>query len=266
MVRFRQSINSSMQGVNRSVYLRSFFLESLWNYPRMQNIGFTYCIYPALRRLGDSGNKFREVVGRQLETANTHPSMSPLFAGLATRLEKDYSTGNPASYRRRVMTTLAAHGDRIFWGTLKPLAAAVGVFGMLCFPESLLGGFLALLIYNAPNLYIRSHGFDWGYNDGLSALERFRSVRAEKRLEYLRLAFSLFLGLITGLLLWQCYQNQFKLHGKFYGILSVLDVALTGVAGFLIIRSGFSVSKITCPVAVASIVAFGFMKYWLRNP
>lgn len=254
-----------MQGVNRSVYLRSFFLESLWNYPRMQNIGFTYCIYPALRRLGYCGDKFREVVARQLETANTHPSMSPLFAGLATRLEKDHSSGNPGSYRRRVMTTLAAHGDRIFWGILKPLAATVGVFGMLCFPESFLGAFLGLLIYNVPNLYVRSHGFDWGYDEGLQALERFKSIRAEKRLEYLRLTFSLLMGLITGLLLWQCYQNQFKLYGKYFGFLSVLDVTLTGVAGFLAIRYGFSVSKITCPVALVSILLFGLIKYWLRN-
>ncbi len=42
---------TSMKGVNIQVFLRGFFLESLWNYEKMQNIGFVICIFPALRRL-----------------------------------------------------------------------------------------------------------------------------------------------------------------------------------------------------------------------
>lgn len=265
MVSSRPSRISRMAGVNRSVWLRSFLLESLWNYPRMQNIGFTYCIYPAIKCLHSSESKFREALKRQLESANTHPSMSPLFAGLTARLERDLSTGNLGSYRRRIMATLAAHGDRIFWGNLKPLAAVVGVLVMLVFPDSFTGPFLALLIYNAPNLYIRVKGFKWGFEEGLAAINRFKSARNEKWIASMRVLMSLSLGAITGILLWQCYQNQFKIFGKFYSVVSLIDLGLAGLVGYLSIRSGLSVSKVTFPVALAAVIIFGLARIWIGN-
>lgn len=201
-----------------------------------------------------------------MESANTHPSMGPLFVGLVSRMEKDRPPGDLRSYRRRIMTTLAAHGDRIFWGNLKPFAATLGVLTMLCFPVALVGSFLALLIYDVPNFYIRIRGFRWGFEEGLKVLEKFRSTRMEALLGYVRLASSLALGLLSGLVLWQCYQNQFEKFGNFYGLVSALDVSLAGLIGFALVRSGFSVSKVTLPVVLAAILVFGIFRYWIGIP
>ncbi len=32
------------------VFIRSFFVQALWNYERMQNIGFAFAVEPFLRR------------------------------------------------------------------------------------------------------------------------------------------------------------------------------------------------------------------------
>jgi mannose/fructose/N-acetylgalactosamine-specific phosphotransferase system component IID len=164
------------------------------------------------------------------------------------------------------MTTLAAHGDRLFWGNLKPLAATLGVLGSLCWPGAFSGAILAFLAYNIPNIYVRMNGFNWGFNEGLASLERFKSAKYEKRIEYIRLTLSLCLGLITGLLLWQCYQNQFKLFGNFYSLLSILGVGISGLTGFVAIKTGISVTKVTCPVAFLTLSVFGLLLYWIGNP
>lgn len=266
MVNLRSSNDPNMASINRTVFLRSFFLETLWNYPRMQNIGFTYCIFPALRRIHHSDREFREAVSRQLECANTHPSMAPLFAGLVSRMEQDSPASDLISFRRRIMTTLAAHGDRFFWGHLKPFAAIVGVVGMLYFPVTLVGSFLALTLYNVPNIYFRIGGFRWGFEKGLKVLEKFRSARNERLLGYIRSGSSLFLGVLTGLLLWQCYRDQVDGVGNFYGLASALDVSLTGIIAFVAIKTGFSVTKVTLPITFCAILVFGLLRYWIGIP
>ena len=266
MLSRRSSGDSNVASVNRKVFLRSFFLETLWNYPRMQNIGFAYCIFPALRLIHRSDEDFREAVSRQLESANTHPSMGPLFAGLVSRMEQDRPASDLASYRRRIMATLAAHGDRFFWGRLKPLAATVGVIGMLYSPAPLIGPLLALILYNVPNLYFRSGGFRRGFEEGLGILERFRSARTENLLGYMGSLSSLLLGILTGLVLWQCYRDQFDKIGDFYGLVSALDVSLTGITGFVAIKSGFSVTKVTLPIIFGAIFVFGLLRYWIGIP
>ena len=266
MADLRSSNDSNMVSINRTVFLRSFFLETLWNYPRMQNIGFTYCIFPALRRIHRSDRDFSDAVSRQLESANTHPSMAPLFAGLVSRLERDRPTSDLTSFRRRIMTTLAAHGDRLFWGHLKPFTAIVGVVAMLYFPISLLGSFLALMLYNVPNIYFRMVGFRRGYDEGLKILEKFRSTGNERLLGYIRSGSSLFLGILTGLLLRQCYRYQLDGVGDFYGLVSALDVSLTGIIGFVAIKSGFSVTKVTLPIIFCAILVLGLLRYWIGIP
>lgn len=88
----------------------------------------------------------------------------------------------------------------------------------------------------------------------------------EALLGYVRLASSLALGLLSGLVLWQCYQNQFEKFGNFYGLVSALDVSLAGLIGFALVRSGFSVSKVTLPVVLAAILVFGIFRYWIGIP
>lgn len=263
MLNIGKSFSSSKSGLGRTVFLRSFFLETLWNYPRMQNIGFTHCIYPALKAFIKKEEKFEEALKRQLESANTHPTMGPMLAGIVTRLETDHKVSNLSLYRRRIMTTLAAQGDHIFWGNIKPLAAAFGVLGLLCFPNSFVGPVLTFLVYNVPNIYIRAFGFDWGYNEGVSALERFKIQKTDKTLVYVRSALSLCLGIITGLVFWQCYQDIYGLYGATSAKLSIFILFVSGLVAFLLIRSGFTLGRVALPVALAAISIFLISKNWI---
>ena len=69
----------AMKGVGLRVFLRSFVIEIMWNYPRMQNIGFTFCLLPALDRLISDDVTRKEVTKRQLESGNTKPAGDDVY-------------------------------------------------------------------------------------------------------------------------------------------------------------------------------------------
>src|SRR5437762_2137011 len=69
-------------------FLRSFFLQTLWNFERMQNVGFAFSMEPLLRRLGYSKSVYHRVLRRQLMFFNTHPYFSSIVMGVVYAKEK----------------------------------------------------------------------------------------------------------------------------------------------------------------------------------
>jgi mannose/fructose/N-acetylgalactosamine-specific phosphotransferase system component IID len=201
-MRDKVSDSISMRGVNRRVFERSFLLEVLWNYEKKQNIGFVFCFLPALERLYPDEEERREAIRRHLEPVNTHPSMGPLLAGLTARLEHDLEPSTIIPYRKRVMATLAAYGDRFFWSHLKPLAAVCGtLFGFLFF-GSVVGIVILLATYNLPQFFLRGRGFLMGWKEGLQVLQILKSPGIAAIVASARDVIAVALGLLTGLILY----------------------------------------------------------------
>jgi len=242
-----------MKGVNRRAFRRSFFLETLWNYEKMQNLGFSFCIYPALERLYPDQNDRKGAVSRHLEAVNTHPSMGPLLAGLTARLEHDLEQTTVIPYRKRVMSALAAHGDRIFWTHVKPLAAVWASLVSFCFFGSALGCVILLVLYNVPQLVMRAGGFRWGWKDGLRVLQAFKSPRMEAAMLVMRGTTALGLGLLAGAVV--------LASSRSYGAaLAQLTLAtclpvLTGIALLLLLRR-VSLTAVIYLTALAAVTLF----------
>ncbi|MFZ5865558.1 MAG: PTS system mannose/fructose/sorbose family transporter subunit IID [Thermodesulfobacteriota bacterium] len=187
-----------MKGVGRRVFVRSFFLETLWNYDKMQDMGFVFCIYPALARLYTDPEQLRAALRRHQALINTHPAMGPLLVGMVARLEKDADAIRVQTGRKRIMATLAAWGDRVFWGTVKPLAAVWGTLLSLYFFGSIAGTVTALAIYNVPQMLARGFGFAEGWGRGLDVLTDLRSIGLTKAVGFMRGILSLAAGMVAG--------------------------------------------------------------------
>lgn len=71
-----------------------------------------------------------------------------------------------------LMGPLAGIGDSIFWGTLRIIAAGIGV--SIAKDGSMFGPILFLLIYNIPNFLVRIFGLKLGYQVGVNSLERIQ--------------------------------------------------------------------------------------------
>jgi mannose/fructose/N-acetylgalactosamine-specific phosphotransferase system component IID len=189
-----------MRGVGGRVFRRSFFLETLWNYNKMQNVGFVFCLLPALKKLYPDASERAEAVARHLAPVNTNPFMAPMLAGITARLEHDLGPTQALVLRKRVMTALAAQGDRIFWTHLRPLAAVWGCLLCVWFFGSIAGGVTFLVVYNVPHLLFRWAGFRLGWDSGLNFVALFASPYREAGLKACAWALVLGMGLFAGAL------------------------------------------------------------------
>jgi mannose/fructose/N-acetylgalactosamine-specific phosphotransferase system component IID len=140
-----------------ALLFRAFFLQAAWNYERMQSIGFAAALAGEGRRLAP-GERARPFLERHLGYVNTNPVVASGLLGGTVRLEEDVARGgDPAKvirFKQVLAGPAAAWGDTLFWGTLRPVATAVGAVA------ALLGGWVGALVYllgyNAIHLFYRS--------------------------------------------------------------------------------------------------------------
>ena len=101
----------------------------------MQNIGFAYCMMPALKKLY-SGDDLKQAAKRHLEFFNTHPYLAASLLGASIRIEEDIAAGTRSpddvrTFKRVMMGPMAAIGDSFFWASLRPFVAAWTIMGVL---------------------------------------------------------------------------------------------------------------------------------------
>ncbi|MBI4386806.1 MAG: PTS system mannose/fructose/sorbose family transporter subunit IID [Elusimicrobia bacterium] len=180
------------------IFLRSLFLQACWNWERMQNFGFAFCVEPGLRRIY-TGEALREARLRHLDTFNTQPYLAGMIAGVVLRMERVAANGDGRverieTLKRALATALAAIGDVCFWAKLRPLsvAAALTVGSVVwVLGGAARGGFLAgagvfLGLFNLPAVWIRWAGIRLGYENGeavAAAIERMNCQRLIGRLQ-----------------------------------------------------------------------------------
>ena len=172
------------------MFLRSFLIQAGWNYERFQNLGFAFCLQPALEKIYPDKEKLKAALLRHLQLFNTQPYMVSFVLGNMASLEEKAAAAPDQEARLKSMpgvkqalaSSFASIGDRIFWGRLKPMTtqlcllvwAAGGFYGWLFTgldtPVSmalLLAGPLAgIIFYSAFAVYWRWRGLKAGYACG----------------------------------------------------------------------------------------------------
>ncbi len=181
--------------------LRASLLQATWNYERQQGIGWAYAMVPALERLYADPAERAARLAAHTAYFNTQPTLASVALGAVARLEEARAQGletDPGVIPRVksvLGSSLAALGDRLFWFTLRPFAACLGILLVL------LGqgwGALAMwLAYNAVHQTVRLGGVRWGYAAGPAAA----SGPLRARLEALVSAFSQAGAVIAGVIL-----------------------------------------------------------------
>lgn len=157
----------------RSVFWRSFTLQGSWNYERQQHMGYAFAMSPALKRIYQDPTELGRALQRHLVLFNTTPHLSTFIFGLSIAMEEE-NQRNPEfneesinAIKTSLMGPLAGIGDSIFWGSLKVIAAGMGIY--FAQQGSLLGPIMALLVYNLPHLLCRWYGLKLGYRAGTTA-------------------------------------------------------------------------------------------------
>ena len=130
------------------------------------------------------------VTTRYLDTFNTQPVMASFCIGALAKKEEAVAQAKSVTdfkervaewigARRGLSITAASIGDRLFWGTLKPLTLLLAIFIWLCLGvnffeiellenplplDAFCAGAAAFFVYNSVALFVRWEGITIGYN------------------------------------------------------------------------------------------------------
>ena len=168
-----------MSGLPRRTHLlmalRANLLQAAWNYERQQGIGWAYALAPALKWLYPSREERLARLAEHTAYFNTQPTLASLALGAAARAEKERAAGqgdaaSMARLKSAMGSTLAALGDRLFWLTLRPFAAAVGVLLAMAAPRQPWGALTMWALHALPHLGLRFAAIPWGYDAGPAVL------------------------------------------------------------------------------------------------
>ncbi|MFU2059853.1 PTS mannose transporter subunit IID [Avibacterium volantium] len=169
----------------RSTYWRSTFLLGSFNFERMQAMGFCVSMIPAIKRLYSKKEDQADALKRHLEFFNTQPWVASSIIGVTVAMEQERANGATdiddaaiSGVKVGLMGPLAGVGDPIFWGTLRPVLAALGAG--LAISGSLLGPLLFFIGINIFRALTRWYGFHYGYAKGTEIVQDMGGGRLQK--------------------------------------------------------------------------------------
>ena len=151
-------------------YFRSTLLLGSFNFERMQAIGFAYSMIPAIKRFYTNKNDQAEALKRHLEFFNTQPWIASSIMGVTAAMERqkangeDISSADITGVKVGLMGPLAGVGDPLFWGTARPVLAALGA--SLAIQGNILGPLLFFFGLSIIRAATRLYGFKFGYEKG----------------------------------------------------------------------------------------------------
>jgi PTS system mannose-specific IID component len=166
------------------VFLRLLLFQGLLHARGMQNLALMHALAPALQRLPGGGDN--SLLNKHLQFFNCNPNFAPLVAGGVLRLEEERLAGKPVSdddisfFKRSLSSPLAAMGDMLFLGTLKPLALTLAcIFAIY---NSFIGLMATWLLYNVVVVSCRLWGVYFGYAKGWELVDVFSSPAFQRLL------------------------------------------------------------------------------------
>lgn len=147
--------------------LRLNFLQSSWNFERLQNAGFLFAVYPLLKIIyKESPEALRNAVKRHFNFFNTNFFFSSAALGVMAKLEEELPNDEPArkdseieNTKLGIMGPLAAIGDSLFWSGLKPFALLCGSAIVLLngfeLKSIIAAAAVSLAVFNLPKFIIK---------------------------------------------------------------------------------------------------------------
>ena len=168
-----------------STYFRSTFLLGSFNFERMQSMGFCVSMIPTIKRLYSKKGDQAAALKRHLEFFNTQPWVGSAIMGVTAAMEQERANGAKdvddaaiSGVTVGLMGPLAGVGDPIFWGTLRPVLAALGAG--IALTGSILGPLLFFILINVIRAVTRWYGFKYGYEKGTEIVSDMGGGRLQK--------------------------------------------------------------------------------------
>ncbi len=156
-----------------SMVWRSLLLQASFNYERMQAGGWLYSLLPGLKKIHKNKEDLSNSMKLHLEFFNVHPFLVTFVQGLVLAMEENKeSRSSIRGIKIALMGPLGGIGDALFWFTLLPIAASVGV--SLGIQGNIAGPIVFLLMFNIVHLFLRFFLMHYSYKMGVDAIEKLK--------------------------------------------------------------------------------------------
>lgn len=229
------------------VLLRSFYIQSTWNFERLLGLGFCFCLIPVARRLFNDKQELVNFLQRHLDFFNSHPYMATYALGAIANLEeqalvKNWEDKRPISvFKTRVIGPLGAIGDTLFWQLIRPALGVLGIV-LLCL-IGIWGTIIYLLLYNFTHFFIRIKGLVDSFSKGFDIVRDLSLRGTQKYFRILKYTFTSFLGIELVIIM-----NKIVLRSSSWKGLLVFSISM--IVSFLLVRR----QKITIDLLIVIIV------------
>ncbi len=152
---------------------RSLLLQASFNYERMQAGGWLYSIIPGLKKIHKNKEDLASSMRLHLEFFNVHPFLVTFVQGLVLAMEENKeSQDSIRGIKIALMGPLGGIGDALFWFTLLPITASIGV--SLSKDGNIAGPIIFLLLFNIVHIFLRFFLMHYSYKMGVGAIEKLK--------------------------------------------------------------------------------------------
>lgn len=257
-----------------SMFIRSNFHQGSWNFERMQALGYCFAMVPVIKRLY-TGEERKKALKRHLEFFNTQPFVTAPILGVTAAMEEQKANGASIDdgvingVKIGLMGPLAGVGDPVFWGTLRPVVAALGA--SIALSGSILGPILFFVLFNAVRLAIRWWGVSYGYKKGSDIVGDLGGNKLQKLTEGASILGLFVMGALvsrwTTINVPLVVSKVVNQEGKetITTVQNILDQLLPGLLPLLctFICMKLLKKKVNAVWIIFGIFAFGILFYWL---
>jgi mannose PTS system EIID component len=160
------------------VVMRSAWIQSTLNYEGMQNLGRLFALIPVAKWLLLSRDEMTGFTTRHLSYFNSNPFVATLGLGALARIETDSrDAGGPDEglierMSMRLSAPLGAVGDKLFWASIRPQAALLGILVAMLW--GVWGAVAYVACFAVWSFIYRWMGFQRGWDLGLSVARAFK--------------------------------------------------------------------------------------------
>ena len=150
--------------------LRSYWLQSSFNYETMQSGGWLFAMIPGLEKVHTNKNDLAASMYHNLDFINTHPFLVTFVMGIVLSLEQNkLDPQTIRAVRISAASPLGGIGDALFWLTLVPITA--GITSNMAIEGNIAAPFIFLLIFNLAQAACRFGLMKWAYKVGTGAID-----------------------------------------------------------------------------------------------
>ena len=247
-------------------FVRSFFLQTGWNYLKFQNLGLFFVMWPFLKHLYKKDtDAIPSVTERYLSSFNTQPVLAAFCFGALAR-EEEYiaqtknltefnaEINNWLSIKRGLSITTASIGDRLFWGSLKPLTLLLALLIWLLVGIPFFGD--QTVAQQPPLWYVC-----WGM---LAPFVAFKAIALPVKWQGIRISYESDGNASFGLTKFDW--NRTIYYAKIIGMFFTIGMIVLGLIFYLKGLNACDLQFITRSVIVLFFVCISFITRRLRIP